>query len=217
MLSDAAARLVCVDCAASVEPIHRQLAEGSKDSFALLSATIAGALATEPSMEARIMGAARLLWTRPRPRTGRRLPFVVDVLPGLRRLPLVDAGVDPTEPLATAPLGWRMVTLLGIAKLLNLDDQLASMDRPQFTIAQMMEWTEDWKPRRQADERRVLSTANSPQSRPPRSDAEYLALARSIIGSEKWREAQGRDSRTRQKVLSALIDTVLTPSAGAPP
>lgn len=50
---------------------------------------------------------------------------------------------------------------------------------------------------------------------PLRSDAEYLTLARSIVGSEKWREAQTGDPRTGRKVLGALIETMLNPSLEA--
>lgn len=158
---------------------------------------------------------ARLLWKRPRRRTGRNLPFVVDVLPGLRLPASVAEGIDPTEPLATAPLGWRLITLLGVAKLLNLDSRWTDTEPLRFTVAQMIEWTEDREPRQQLNRVCVQHDVDVPGYRPLRSNTEYLELARLIIVSKEWRAAQEVTPRERRKTLNALVHTVLTPTTGA--
>ncbi|GLK82732.1 hypothetical protein GCM10017653_08010 [Ancylobacter defluvii] len=45
---------------------------------------------------------------------------------------------------------------------------------------------------------------------PTRSHAEYLALACSILASEEWRAAQGRDPAQR-RTLNLLVDKTLGP------
>jgi hypothetical protein len=46
--------------------------------------------------------------------------FIARVAPDAPRLPSSGARADMSEPLATVPLGWRMVTLIGVAQLLDL-------------------------------------------------------------------------------------------------
>jgi hypothetical protein len=140
LISDAAARLACVGCGVVVDADHSRRTGGSEGLFGSLSASVAGALGREPPMGKRMMEAARLLWTRPRLRTGRRLPFIADILPDLRLPPSVAAWVDPDEPLATAPLGWRMLTWLGVAKLLDLDGPGQNLSTNLPTIGQITAW-----------------------------------------------------------------------------
>ena len=163
-----------------------------------------------------MMEAARLLWTRPRLRTGRRLPFIVDTLPDLRLPPSVEAWVDPTEPLATAPLGWRMVTWIGVAKLLDLSGPWQELSSNLPTVDQVREWVVKPSPLLARKEVTPQVSTGSEWT-PRRSDAEYLALAWSIIRSDKWRGARAKDARTRQRVLGALIDTALTRRTEAAP
>ena len=160
--------------------------------------------------------AARLLWTRPRLRTGRRLPFIVDILPDLRLAPSVAAWVDPAEPLATAPLGWRIATWLGVAKLLDLHGPWEGLNSRLPTIDQIGEWVAEPRPLLARKEVTPQVSTGSEWAR-GRSDAEYLALAWSIIRSDKWRGARAKDTRTRQRVLGALIDTALTRRTEAAP
>ncbi|MFG1466039.1 hypothetical protein V5F77_24535, partial [Xanthobacter sp. DSM 24535] len=91
----------------------------------------------QPAVRDRMIHVARLLWKPPRPRTGRRTPFVADVVPDLRLTPTAQARVDPAAPLATAPIGWRMVTLLGVVALLDLG-RSSMRGRLAFTLDQMV-------------------------------------------------------------------------------
>lgn len=211
LIADEAVRLACVACGVVLEA--RRIG-GSHGLFGSLSASIAVTLGREPGMGNRMMEAARLLWTRPRLRTGRRLPFIVDTVPYLRLPPSVAAWVDPDEPLA--PLGWRMMTWLGVAKLLELGGPWQDLSSNLPTIDRIREWVEE--PKKLLVRKEVtpeVSTGSEWTLR--RSDAEYLALAWSIVRSDKWREARAKDTRTRQRVLGALIDTALTRRTEAAP
>jgi hypothetical protein len=211
---DAAARLVCVACGRMAGMVHPKLSSGLAERFADWSRQIATAIADQPVTRDRMMQVARLLWKPPRPRTGRRTPFVASIVPDLRLPPSVEMSTDGTEPLATAPFGWRLVTLLGVVKLLDLDDAGQGPDRLPFTIDQMIEWTEERPPLRRKERHAGFAVA------PLRPDTEYLELARSILASEDWRAAQGMPTRVRNRTLSTLIDKVLagtqTPLAMVP-
>jgi hypothetical protein len=162
-------------------------------------------------MQDRVLQVARLLWKPPHPRSGRRTPFVADILPDLRLRPSVAMWVDRAEPLATAPIGWRVVTLLGVAALLDLGG-LASAVRLTFTIDRMLDWTEPGRP---TNELRAPVVSALPRARlSDRSDGDYLTLARSILESAEWRAVQGRDKRTQARTLNALIDKALALARG---
>lgn len=215
--SGEAARLACVACSRMVgAAVHPRRHSGFGDILGALSASIARAIADQPAMAERIMQIARLLWTPPSPRTGRRTPFVADVVRELRLPSSVETWVDKAEPLATAPLGWRAVTLLGIAKLLDVDGPWQDQVRLPFTIEQMVAWTEEPRP---PPRRKEMHAALSHNQLSRRSEAEYLALARSILASEEWRAAQSDDPRMQRRTLNALIDKALAgerrPSSGA--
>jgi hypothetical protein len=206
--SGAAARLACLPCGRMVGAARQWRRGGAGDPFSTVSTSIAKAIADQPSITERMLAVARLLWRRPRQRSGRRTPFVADVLPDLRLPPSVAMRVDRAEPLATAPIGWRMVTLLGIATLLDLDG-LKSLRRLTFTIEQVLDWTTEPPP--PATELRPPLAVSA--RGPGRSDADYLALARSILESDDWRAVQGRDKRTQARTLNALIGKALAGGA----
>lgn len=204
------ARLACVACERLIDVCAWR--PETNDLFGPLSATIAAALLDHPEIAVRITEVARLLWARPRSRTGRRLPFVVDVLADLRLSPSAAEWIDPAEPLATAPLGWRVVTLLGTAKLLDLGGPWEERPRPLRTISQMLEWT--YLPMAQL-RKTGLELGSEALTEPPagRSESEYLALAQSIVKSREWRAARGKDKQTRRKALNALIKKAIGPAA----
>lgn len=212
---DGVARLACVTCERLIGACTTH--PETQDFLGPLSATIAVALLDQPEMAVRIMEVARLLWTRPRPRTGRRMPFVVDVLPDLRLTTSAEEWVDPAEPLATAPFGWRVVTLLGIAKLLGLDGRWVDRERPLRTIPQMMEWTGEPMAQPKKSVGLELGSAALTELPTGRSNAEYLVLARSILKSREWRAVVGKDWRTRRKALNTLIQKAIAPAAGTSP
>lgn len=213
---ETAARLACVECDRVVGEVRRRGPNCfEEDVFAGLSNVIAQAIDDGSPFLERLMEVTRLLWKPPRPGTGRRLPFVANVYADLRLGPSVRAWVDQSEPLATAPIGWRMVTLLGAARLLDLAGSRQSLGQLTFTIDQMVDWTEERDPppsKRMARCARLPPSRDEPSLRP---DAEYLALARSILASKEWGDVQGRDPRTQRRLLNTLIDKALVPSSGA--
>jgi hypothetical protein len=88
-----------------------------------------------------LMRAARQLWMPPCARSWTRTPFIARVVPGAPRLPFIGARADMSEPLATVPLGWRMVTLIGVAQLLDLAGARQSLGAPPFTLDELADWT----------------------------------------------------------------------------
>jgi hypothetical protein len=207
VVHEMAARLACVRCGRIARTVPQKRSSGSTDLLAAVSALVATAIDDQSAVRDRMLHVARLLWKPPRPRTGRRIPFVADVVPDLRLTPTAQAGVDPAEPLATAPIGWRMVTLLGVAALLNLGNSSMRLGRLSFSLDQVKAWTEEPRPR--IKERRLPMAASSCAEIHGRSDSDYLALARSILASEEWRGAQGSSPPARRRTLSALVDKAL--------
>lgn len=206
---ETAARLACVNCDRLLGVSRRQLPDSSNDFFASLSALIAKVIDDGSTVPDRLMHVVRLLWKPPRRRAGRRTPFVADVYADLRLPPSVQAWVDKSEPLATAPIGWRMVTLLGAAKLLDLAGFRESLGQLTFTLDQMVDWTEERDP---LPSRRMVHCAPVPPSRERlslRSEAEYLELAKTILASEEWRAVQGKDPRAQRRTLGTLMEKAL--------
>ncbi|MBW4657005.1 MAG: TniQ family protein [Kaiparowitsia implicata GSE-PSE-MK54-09C] len=210
---DMAARLACVECGRVVGVVRSQGSDRSEDGVAGWSDLFAQAIDHEPALAERLMEVVRLLWKPPRPRTGRQLPFVADVLPNHRPPPSVRALVDQSEPLATAPIGWRTVTLLGAARLLDLGGSRESLGQLTFTLGQMVAWTEEREPRPGTRMAPCAPLPPSPDRLSLRSEAEYLELAKTILASDEWRVGQGKDARAQRRTLGALIEKAL---AGEP-
>lgn len=141
-------------------------------------------------------------------------PFVADVLPDFRLPPSVAMSTDKADPLATAPIGWRMITLLGAVMLLEFDGPWKGLGVLRFTIDQMLAWVEEPRQPPREKQGRTSSPAASRDRLLIRSEAEYLALARSILDSVEWRSALGKDPRMQRRVLSRLIDKALILSSG---
>lgn len=155
----AAARLDCVRCGRIARTVPQERRACSTDLFAAVSALVAAAIDDQSAVRDRMLHVARLLWKLLRPRTGRRTPFVADVVPDLRLTPTAQARVDPAEPLATESIGWRMVTPLGVAALLDLGSSTMRLGRLSFSLDQMVAWTDEL--RRLVKERPVPMAVSS--------------------------------------------------------
>lgn len=214
VVHETAARLACIRCGRIARTVPQERRAGSTSLFATASALVAEATDDQSAVRDRMLHVARLLWKPPRPRTGRRTPFVADVVPDLRLTPTAQVRVDPAEPLATAPIGWRMVTLLGVAALLDLGSSSMRLGHLSFSLDQMVAWTEELP--RQVKERSVPMAVSSRAKTLGRSDSDYLALAQSILASAEWRAVQGQDSRTQRRTLNSLIEQVLAERALLP-
>nr|WP_231711619.1 TniQ family protein [Xanthobacter dioxanivorans] len=206
VVHEMAARLACIRCGRIARTVPQKQRAGSAEFFATVSALVAAALDDQSAVRDRVIYVARVLWKSPRPRTGRRTPFVADVVPDLRLTPTAQARVDPTEPLATAPIGWRMVTLLGVAALLDLG-RSSVRGRLAFTLDQMVAWTGEPRPR--VKERSAPVAVSSCAKTPGQSDADYLALAQAILTSKEWFAVHDQHLQVQRRTLRALMDRAL--------
>lgn len=212
-----AARLVCAHCDRVIG------ARTGPDVFVpspfpqameALSMHFRDAIDTAPSEADRMMRVARLLWALPRIRGGSRAP-VITRLVDMRLSIVVGAHVDRDAPLATLPLGWRMMTLIAIAQLLDLGEARREFGPPLVSLERLVQWTGMSTPAR-----------SPPAPQPPsdrvatRSVAEYRAMAEAILASDEWRNVQGNDAGARERVLGRLMSRALDhapPVPGAAP
>jgi TniQ len=138
------ARLVCIRCQSAVRGLP---AAGDAASpaiqgfFGRLSPLFAGSIECPPSTACAVLRAARLLWASPRARGRSRTPFIARIASDAPSPPLTGAAEDRREPLATASLGWRMATLVGVAQLLDLGGARRDLGSAPFTVEQLAEWT----------------------------------------------------------------------------
>lgn len=212
-----AARLACVHCdrviRAQVTP-NAVVPSRFPEAMEALSMRFRDAIDTSPTQADRLMRVARLLWALPKTRGGSRTP-VITRLVDTRLSPSVGAHVDRDAPLATLPLGWRMMTLVAIAQLLDLGGARRDFGPPLVSLERLVEWT-------------GLSTpARAPPAPQPPSDrivtrsvAEYRTMAEAILASDAWRNVQDSDMGVRERVLGRLMSRVLDrapPAPGAAP
>ena len=120
-----------------------------------------------------------------------RTPFMARVASDVPRPPLAGAAEDRSEPLATASLGWRMVTLLGVAQLLDLGGARQGLGSAPFTLDQLAEWTGEAAPRPGPVLARAVALGPVRLGGPLRAPEEYRRLAETILSSEEWRNARG--------------------------
>lgn len=180
----------------------------------VLSMRFRDAIDTCPTEADRMMRVARLLWALPKTRGGSRAPVITKLVD--TRLSLsVGAQVDRDTPLATLPLGWRMMTLVAIAQLLDLGGARREFGPPPVSLKRLVEWTGRSTPARAP-----------PTSQPPsdrivtRSVTEYRAMAETILASDEWRNVQDRGAGARERVLGRLMSQALDrapPVPGAAP
>ncbi len=171
----------------------------------MLSSVFAESIESLPSTACAVLRAARLLWAPPRARGRSRTPFIARIAFDAPRPPLTGAAGDWSEPLATASLGWRMVTLLGVAQLLDLGGARQGLGFLPFTLDQLAEWTGE------ARVRSARGSAIGPArlGRPLRSAQEYRRLADAILANEEWRNARVGSPVARRRTLGLLVNRAL--------
>jgi len=113
------------------------------------------------------------------PRLGRGVeagpPYIARVASDVPCPPRTGAARDRSQPLATASLGWRMVTLLGVAQLLDLGGATPRSGSAPFTLDQLAEWTGEGRPESRARSARAVAVGPAPRlGGPPRAPEEYL-------------------------------------------
>ncbi len=200
-------RLVCGSCSASVSFGRADSVVSEWQSFLLaLTNTVTLAIEEGPqgTVAKDIMRAARLLWSSSQ--AGGK-PFIAWL--GQPRLSGNDMPADRDEPLATASLQGRMLTLFGIARLLDLADARSRIGPPPFFLAEKFAAGD---PSRSAARRVVPQPQNVERHAPTRalrSDAEYRALAEQILASHQWKAVQGAGSVARERTLTRLMAEAL--------
>jgi hypothetical protein len=117
-----------------------------------------------------LMRAARLLWAPPRARSWSRTPFIARVAADAPRLPSSGARADMSEPLATVPLGWRMVTLIGVARLLDLGGARQFLGSLPFTLDRLADWTGYARPAARTGRVGPIDGASLVRTPPPTAD-----------------------------------------------
>ena len=177
-------------------------------SSAMLSRVFAQAVDSLPSAAGAVLRAARLLWAAPRARGASATPFISRVASLAPCPPRAGAAQDRSEPLATASLGWRMVTLLGVAQLLDLGGAGQGFGPAPFTLEQLAEWTGEAVSRRDHSLRFVASGPVR-LGKPLRPAKDYRRLAETILASEEWRNARLGPAAARRRTLGRLMDRAL--------
>ena len=157
-----------------------------------------------------VLRAARLLWASPRARGRSKTPFIARVASDVPCPPLAGAAEDRSQPLATATLGWRMVTLLGVAQLLDLGGARQGLGSAPFTLDQLAQWTGEGRPG-SPGQRSVRQVASGPVrlGKPLRAPEEYRRLAETILASEEWRNARAGPPVARRRTLGLLVNRAL--------
>jgi hypothetical protein len=217
-----AIRLVCVDCdrvVRSRHPAHAGAPCRFREALGALAIYL-GDLFENKSSTTQLMHVARLLWAPPRVRNGSRTPFIAKVLPD-RPPPSGETRVDRSEPLATAPLGWRMVTLIAVAQLLDLANARRDFEPLPFSLERLVEWTEGFsRPEATRQKTSPMVSESAHDRLPMRREVEYRAMAEAILASADWRNVQGQGAGARQRMLGRLMTRVLDhapPVRGAAP
>ena len=205
------ARLVCVQCQGVVRRLETPggvASPGVLGVFRMLSRVFAQAVDSLPSAAGAVLRAARLLWAAPRARGASATPFISRVASLAPCPPRAGAAQDRSEPLATASLGWRMVTLLGVAQLLDLGGAGQGFGPAPFTLEQLAEWTGEAVSRRDHSLRFVASGPVR-LGKPLRPAKDYRRLAETILASEEWRNARLGPAAARRRTLGRLMDRAL--------
>lgn len=200
-------RLVCGSCSAPVSFGRADRAVSARQSFLLtLAETVTAAVDTEPQglVANDITRAARLLWAPSQP--GGK-PFIAWM--GKLRPSATDMPADCTEPLATATLSGRMLTLFGIARLLDLADARSRIGPPPDFLAEKFAQGELLPSAAHRVAPRPENAERSAVTYTPRSDADYRALADEILSSAKWKAMQGADRVVRERALARLMTEAL--------
>jgi hypothetical protein len=200
-------RLVCGSCSAPVSFGGADRAVSGRESFLLALAEIVtlavngepqGATATD------IIRAARLLWAPSQP--GGK-PFIAWM--GKPRPSANDVPADYTEPLATAGLSGRILTLFGIARLLDLADARSRIGPPPDFLVEKFAQGDLSPSAARLVVRRPQNVERPAVTYAPRSDTEYRALADEILATAEWKAVQGADRGVRERALARLMTEAL--------
>ena len=138
------ARLVCVQrqgVVRSLEATGGDALPRSQGVFKTLSRDFAQAADGPLSAADAVLRAARRLWAAPCARGASATPFISRVAFDAPLPPRAGAVRDRSEPLATASLGWRMATLLGIARLFDMGGARRALGSAPFTLDQLAQST----------------------------------------------------------------------------
>lgn len=183
------------------------MAVSGRQSFLLdLAETVVSAVDREAqgAMAGDIMRAARLLWAPSQP--GGK-PFIAWM--GKPRPSATDMPADCTEPLATATLSGRMLTLFGIARLLDLTDARSHIGPPPDFLAEKLAQGDLSPSAARRVVRRPQNVERPAMAYAPRPDAEYRALADEILAAAEWKAVQGADRAVRERTLARLMTEAL--------
>jgi len=175
----------------------------------MLSRVFAQAVDSLPSAAGAVLRAARLLWAAPCARGASATPFISRVASLAPFPPRAGAAQDRSEPLATASLGWRMVTLLGVAQLLDLGGAGQGLGPAPFTLDQLAEWTGEAVSRRRDHSFRFIASGPVRLGKPLRPAKDYRRLAETILASEEWRNARLGPAAARRRTLGRLMERAL--------
>ena len=200
-------RLVCGSCLVPVSFGRADRVVSGRQSFLLaLADSVALAVDGGPqgAVAKDIMRAARLLWSPSQ--AGGKL-FIAWL--GEPRPSASDMPADRDEPLATATLSGRMVTLFGIARLLDLADARSRIGPPPVFLAEEFAHGDLSPSAARRVARRPQNVERSAVTCTPRSDAEYRALAEQILASLEWRAVRGANRVARERALTRLMTEAL--------
>lgn len=204
---DGRGRLVCGSCSAPVSFGGADRAVSARQSFLLaLADSVALALDEGPQGAAikDIMRAARLLWSPSQPGGKPLIAWM-----GKPRLSVNDIPADCDEPLASARLSGRMVTLFGIARLLDLADARSRIGPPPLFLAEEFAAGDLSRSAARRAVRQPRNVERPATTYAPRPDAEYRALAEQILASPQWRAVQGAARIVRERALARLMTEAL--------
>jgi hypothetical protein len=180
----------------------------------MLSSAFAEAIDGCPSTVGAVLRAAWLLWAPPRARGRSRTPFIARVAWDAPHPPLTGAAEDRSEPLATASMGWRMMTLVAVAQLLDLGGARQGLGSPPFTLDQLAEWTGEARPAFRPRPARPVAGGPAHLRAPLRAPEEYRRLAQAILASEEWRNARSGPAAARRRTLGRLVNRALVERGG---
>ena len=204
------ARMVCIQCQGVVRGVAGVAASPAiREFFTTLSCVFGQGTESLPSAASDVLRAARLLWAPPRARGQSKTPFIARVGPGSPLPPLTGAAQDRSEPMATASLGWRMLTLLGVAQLLDLGGARQALGSAAFTLEQLAEWTGEARLAFRPRSARAVAGAPVRLGAPLRAPEEYLRLAQTILTSQEWRNARSGAAIERRRTLGRLANRAL--------
>lgn len=119
-------------------------------------------------------------------------------------------------PMATASLNWRVATLVGIAQLLDLSDARNQIGQPPAFILDAFASQRQIKMPRRAPHAPETRRWKPVEPTNTRSDADYAAMARSILASPEWAAVRVWEPCRRDKALGQLMMRALDQARQAP-